>query len=282
MRGQAAGSPEPGSRRGRVVTVFSAKGGCGKTTLATNLAAVLADSGRSVALVDLDLAFGDVAIALQLFPTHSVADAVPLVETLDGAALGALLTAHRSGLQALMAPLEPGAADAVTTPLVARIIDLLRRPTSTTSSSTPLRRFDDQVLAAFDESDVIALMATLDIPALKNLKLTLETLELLNYPREPPQGGAEPRRLQGRADPGRGREDAAHAASAARSRPRATSLPAPTAASPIVRDDPKHPVSLAIRDFADDLRARHSTGRRRSRPRCGPTAGAACFAAGGR
>ena len=72
-RGRGTG----GSHRGRVVTVFSAKGGCGKTTLATNLAAALADSGKgSVALLDLDLAFGDVAIALQLFPSHTIADAV--------------------------------------------------------------------------------------------------------------------------------------------------------------------------------------------------------------
>jgi pilus assembly protein CpaE len=98
-------------RRGRIVTVFSAKGGCGKTTLATNIAAAIADSGRgTVALVDLDLAFGDVAIALQLFPTHTIADAVAIGEDLDGPALTSLLTAHRSGLQALVAPLEPSAA----------------------------------------------------------------------------------------------------------------------------------------------------------------------------
>ncbi len=66
------------------MTVFSAKGGCGKTTLATNMAAALADRGRrEVCLVDLDLAFGDVAIALQLFPAHTIADAVPLGDNVD-------------------------------------------------------------------------------------------------------------------------------------------------------------------------------------------------------
>ena len=76
-RSSAAG---PGRPKGRVVTVFSAKGGCGKTTVATNLAAALADRrpARRSCLVDLDLAFGDVAIALQLFPAHTIADAVPL------------------------------------------------------------------------------------------------------------------------------------------------------------------------------------------------------------
>src|SRR5688500_20272422 len=76
-----------GAKRGVLVTVCSAKGGCGKTTVATNLAAALADGGRhQVCLVDLDLAFGDVAIALQLFPAHTIADAVPLAGNLDAQA----------------------------------------------------------------------------------------------------------------------------------------------------------------------------------------------------
>ncbi len=85
MREQvAAAAAAAGGREGRIVTVFSAKGGCGKTTLATNMAAALADSGRrEVCLVDLDLAFGDVAIALQLFPAHTIADAVPLGDNVD-------------------------------------------------------------------------------------------------------------------------------------------------------------------------------------------------------
>ena len=82
-----------GTTAARSITVFSAKGGCGKTTLATNLAAALADRGRrEVCLVDLDLAFGDVAIALQLFPAHTIADAVPLADSLD--ASGGRVAAH--------------------------------------------------------------------------------------------------------------------------------------------------------------------------------------------
>src|SRR3954468_14911663 len=91
--GGTLASGEDRGPRGKLVTVFSAKGGCGKTTLATNLAAALADRGRrQVCLVDLDLAFGDVAIALQLFPAHTIADAVPLVDSLDASAVQSLLT----------------------------------------------------------------------------------------------------------------------------------------------------------------------------------------------
>src|SRR5262245_12987222 len=81
LRGRLAattgsGAPEaPGDRPGEIITVFSAKGGCGKTFLATNLAVALAAGGSEVALVDLDLHFGDVAIVLQLFPTRTIQDA---------------------------------------------------------------------------------------------------------------------------------------------------------------------------------------------------------------
>src|SRR3954451_13653480 len=177
------GGAAPG-RRGRIVTVFSAKGGCGKTPLATNMAAVLADRGRrEVALVDLDLAFGDVAIALQLFPAHTIADAVPLGENLDFGALQSLLTPNSPGLTTLVAPVEPGTAEGIPARLVSRILEVLRDHFDYVIVDTP-PAFDDHVLTAFDLSDVVALIATLDIPALKNLKLTLETMDLLNYPRD--------------------------------------------------------------------------------------------------
>ena len=92
-----ASAPDDEHDQGVLVTVFSAKGGCGKTTLSTNLAVALAERGRhKVCLVDLDLAFGDVAIALQLFPAHTIADAVSLGEGLDSAAVESLLTPHNT------------------------------------------------------------------------------------------------------------------------------------------------------------------------------------------
>src|SRR4051812_27413291 len=114
-RAETAGpAAEPGSPRGRVLTVFSTKGGCGKTTLATNLAAALADRGRrQVCLVDLDLAFGDVAIAMQLFPAHTIAEGVPLADSLDTQAVLSLLTPHSPGLTTLVAPIEPGTAESI-------------------------------------------------------------------------------------------------------------------------------------------------------------------------
>lgn len=236
--------------RGRILTVFSAKGGCGKTTISTNLAAVLADRGkREVCLVDLDLAFGDVAIALQLFPSHTIADAIPLGETLDAQGVHQLLTPHSPGLSALVAPVEPGAASTIPAELVGDILDILRDQFDYVVVDTP-PAFDDQVLAAFDRSDVIALLATMDIPAIKNLKLTLETMELLNYPRERYQV------VMNRADAKVGLvvsevEKTLRTPIVAQIPSSAEVPKATNRGVPIVLDQPKHPVSLAIRAFVD-------------------------------
>jgi pilus assembly protein CpaE len=237
--------------RGVVVTVFSAKGGCGKTTLASNLAASLADGGRrEVCLVDLDLNFGDVAIVLQLFPAHTLADAVPMVETLDLPAVMSLLTPHSPGLSALVAPVEPGSAETIPQSLITTIISLLREQFAFIVIDTP-PAFTDHVLAAFDQSDLIALLATLDIPALKNLKLTLETLDLLNYPRE------RLRVVLNRADSKVGlalaEVEKTLRVPIALHIPSSRAVPASiNRGVPIMLDDPNHPVSLAIRAFGDE------------------------------
>lgn len=245
--------------RGRIVTVFSAKGGCGKTTLATNLAAALADRGRrEVCLVDLDLAFGDVAIALQLFPAHTIADAVPLGDNLDSTAVQALLTPHSPGLTTLVAPVEPGPAESIPAGLVSRILELLREHFDYVVVDTP-PSFDDQVLAAFDLSDLIALIATLDIPALKNLKLTLETMDLLNYPRD------RWRVVLNRADSKVGL--AVSEVEKTLRVPISVQIPSsrdvPAAINrgvPLVLDEPRHPVTLAIKMLAEHLVRDHSPG----------------------
>lgn len=247
--GEHSAADEPQSR-GKLVTVFSAKGGCGKTTLATNLAAALADRGRrQVCLVDLDLAFGDVAIALQLFPAHTIADAVPLAETLDIQAVLSLLTPHSPGLTTLVAPIEPGTAESIPASLVSKVLDLLRHHFDFVVVDTP-PAFDDHVLAAFDQSDMVALLATLDIPALKNLKLTLETLDLLNYPRD------RWRLVLNRADSKVGlalsEVEKTLKAPITAQIPSSRDVPASiNRGVPIVLDDPKHPVSLAIKLFAE-------------------------------
>ena len=174
-------------------------------------------AGARSALVDLDLAFGDVAIALQLFPAHTIADAVPLGDNLDFGSLQTLLTPHSPGLTTLVAPVEPGTARGRSRRAWSRGSSRCCATTTTTSSSTRRRRSTTTCCRRSTSRDVVALIATLDIPALKNLKLTLETMDLLNYPRErwrvvlnradskvgpgDPRGREEPADADGGADP---------------------------------------------------------------------------------
>jgi pilus assembly protein CpaE len=185
LRGRLSGLPGglAGEERaaGKVLTVFSAKGGCGKTFLACNLAAALADGGAEVALVDLDLRFGDVAVMLRLQPAHTVQDAAG-APNLDAMALKSFLTRHRAGVWALVAPTEPTAADAVDAGAVTTILRLLREAFGFVVVDTPAV-LSDHVLAALDESDRIVMLASLDVPSVKNARLAMQTLELLHHPR---------------------------------------------------------------------------------------------------
>ena len=172
------------TKDGQVITVFSAKGGCGKTTLAVNLATVLAQGGaRKVCLVDLDLAFGDVGICMQLDPTRTIVDGLGMAGHVDAMGAASLLTDCGPGLSALLAPVEPGDAERVPAALVAELLVVLRRSFDHVVVDTP-SQFSEHVLAAMDASQHLVLMTTPDVPALKNLRVTLDMLELLSYPRE--------------------------------------------------------------------------------------------------
>ncbi len=169
---------------GRVITVFSAKGGCGKTTLATNLAISLARGGaKRVCILDLDLAFGDVAIMLQLVPEKTIADLIPVADRIDETGIRTTLTPYCPGVDTMLAPLQPAVAEEVTRDLVADVIELARGMFDYVVIDTP-PQFNDVVLAALDASHLYVLMATPDLPALKNLRVTLDMFEMLDYRRD--------------------------------------------------------------------------------------------------
>jgi pilus assembly protein CpaE len=234
---------------GRVVTVFSAKGGCGKTTVATNLGASLAGGGeRSVCVVDLDLAFGDVAIALQLVPARTITDSSAMVGTMDEQGVRSLITPHSPGLDTLLAPTEPGQAERVDVKVVGELVRVLRRMYDFVVIDTP-PAFSEHVLAAFDASDCYVLLATLDIPALKNLRLTLEMLELLGYP----QAGWLVVLNRSDSKVGLGIDEVERTLRV----PIAVQIPSSRAVPasinrgvPLVVDEPGHPVSQSIRQLA--------------------------------
>ena len=170
---------------GRVVTVFSTKGGAGKSVIATNLAVLLAQrSDKPVCLVDADLQFGDIAVMLKLAPQHTIVDAVGSLDRLDSALLQNLLATHESsGLHILPAPLEPAFADQIGATEMVQIIEVLRRFCSHVVIDTPAY-FNDVVLGLIEVSDDVLLVAGMDIPNIKNVKIGLQTLRLLNTPME--------------------------------------------------------------------------------------------------
>jgi pilus assembly protein CpaE len=250
LRGRlGGGAPTDGEGRapGRVVTVFSSKGGCGKTFLSTNLAVALSRSGAEVALVDLDLHFGDVAIMLHLFPSHTIYDAAEN-PGLDALSLKSFLTRHASGVWTLVAPTEPTIADTINPGTIGNILKLLRSAFDYVVIDTP-PAFSEPVLAAFDESDWLVMLATLDVPSIKNLRLTLQTMELLHFPK------SRIRVVVNRADSKVGLRlpDVEKLLSS----PVDTTIPSSRSVplsvnkgSPIMLEEPKGPVSDAIRRVA--------------------------------
>ncbi len=178
------GGGEEGSQ-GRVTTVFSTKGGSGKSVIATNLAVVLAERSEGpVCLVDADLQFGDVAVMMKLAPSHTVVDAVSNIDRLDSQLLESLLATHEaSGLRVLPAPLEPAFADQIGAGDMVKIIEVLRNFCEHVIIDTPAY-FNDVVLGLVEVSDDVLLVAGMDIPNIKNVKIGLQTLRLLNTPME--------------------------------------------------------------------------------------------------
>ncbi len=170
---------------GRVITVFSTKGGAGKSVIATNLAVTLAmRSDRPVVLIDADLQFGDIAVMLKLAPQHTIVDAVGALDRLDASLLQNLLVTHQaSGLLVLPAPLEPAFADQIGAAEMVRIVEILRSFCAFVVIDTPAY-FNDVVLGLIEESDDVLLVAGMDIPNIKNVKIGLQTLRLLNTPME--------------------------------------------------------------------------------------------------
>jgi pilus assembly protein CpaE len=173
----------PGSE-GRIVTVFSPKGGTGKTVLAANLAASLAcDEGKRALLLDLDLQFGDAAIMLGLEPDKTIFDLVVAPGELDADKLAGYTVKHSCGLDILPAPLRPEDAELVTETKVGRLLEVARYAYEVIVVDTsPF--FHGPMLSTLDRTDQLLLVASLDIPTLKNVRLGMQTLELLSFPRE--------------------------------------------------------------------------------------------------
>ncbi len=168
--------------QGKIVTIFSPKGGTGKTVLATNLGAAFAQSeGKRTLLLDLDLQFGDAAIMLGLEPDKTIFDLVVAPGELDSDKLIGYTVKHPCGLDILPAPLRPEDAELVTESKVGRLLEVARSSYEVIVVDTsPF--FHGPMLSTLDRTDELLLVACLDIPTLKNVRLGMQTLELLSFP----------------------------------------------------------------------------------------------------
>ena len=166
---------------GRVVTVFSPKGGVGRTTIAVNMAVAAAGQGRRVALVDASLQFGDVAVMLNLDPRHrSLADLVPEIAAGVPESVDTALVRHDSGVDVLLAPPTPETAELITPAYMRGVIERLREDHDLVVVDTqPI--LSDMMLAMLDVADRIAAVLTLEITNIRNLRVFLEVARQLGY-----------------------------------------------------------------------------------------------------
>jgi pilus assembly protein CpaE len=174
------GLPVPGKASASLVAVLGPKGGTGKTLTATNLAVALAQRDANVVLVDLDLQFGDIGLALGLSPEHTMYDLMRAGPPFDHEKLDRHLIRHSSGVKVLIAPTRPDQASAVSIDYLRDIYASLRMMCDAVVVDTP-PGFTPEVIATIDVSTEICMVGMLDSLSLKNTKLGLETLDLMGY-----------------------------------------------------------------------------------------------------
>ena len=170
---------EAPKKKGHMVAVFSSKGGCGTSFLATNLAA--SNSERTV-LVDLNLQAGDLPLFLGVDPKYSFADMAENRMRLDDSLINSFTTPFSSQLSLLAAPKEADLADEIEPEHVFEVLQRLRESYDYIVLD-PQHTFDSITLAALDQSDEIVLVLTLDIPAIRSTQRALEIFDRLGYPR---------------------------------------------------------------------------------------------------
>jgi pilus assembly protein CpaE len=168
---------------GKLIVVYSAKGGVGCTTLATNLAIGLNTMETPTVLADANLQFGDVSVFLNLQPKNSFVDVASRSEDLDPDILEEVLMQHESGLRVLAAPPRPEMADEINTEQVKKVLQHLKRQFAyvlvDTSSS-----MSDVTLGVLDLADMLIAVATPDIPSIKDARLLFDLLTILGFPKE--------------------------------------------------------------------------------------------------
>src|SRR5688500_15034579 len=167
-------------KRGKAIAVFSSKGGCGCSLIATNLAMV---QTAPTVLVDLNLQSGDLELMLGLRPKFSLADVVENRDRLDDALLANYLTHHSANVSLLAAPTKAESAEDIEPKHIYEVMELLRQRYETVIVDTP-HSFDAVTISALDHCDQILVVLTLEIHAIRSTRRALEIFDRLGYPRK--------------------------------------------------------------------------------------------------
>ena len=249
--------PSPPSRNGKVIAVYSANGGTGRTTLAVNLAVAMRSAGAErVALMDASLRYGDVGVYMNLRSQRTITEVCSPSGKVDLAILPDVLATHHSGVKVMLAPASPEYADALTPHAVEQVLDALRDQFDYVLVDT-FSSLDETVLTILDHADVILLVTTNEVHVVKNIRLFLEVAELLKYPgekmslvlnRHHAKGGVTPKEIESAIG---------QPIFAVIDRDDNTAVEAVQSGLPFVISSPKAPISQAVvrlaRHLAPDL-----------------------------
>jgi pilus assembly protein CpaE len=180
-----AGTPLMGSMGGgKIISVYSPKGGSGCTTLATNLAISLNNEDTTVVIVDADLQFGDVAVFLNEQGKYSILDLTPRADELDPEIVNSITIRHsQSGIRILAAPMKPEQSDQVSAEQFSKVLNYLRNMYSyvIVDTASALQNITASVI---NNSDLLILLTTQDIPSIKNSRLFLDETDALGFDRQ--------------------------------------------------------------------------------------------------
>jgi pilus assembly protein CpaE len=185
MPGTPGADGGPHEELGKVISIFSPKGGVGRTVLLSNLAvAVKQQSKKRVALMDGSLFFGDVSMMMDVRPIKTIGDLQGRVDQLDAQLLNDVMMTHSSQVKILLAPPKPDQAELIQADEISRILKELRRNFDYVFVDTFPSLKDETQLAILDASDMILTVMTLEMPAIKDIRLFLEVAEILEYSRD--------------------------------------------------------------------------------------------------
>lgn len=170
--------------RSKVITVFSTKGGVGKTTIASNLAAAIArETRKKVAVVDLDLQFGNMGVFLNVPIKNTIIDLVKETSDFDSKLIEEYMVNHYSGAKVLLAPTKPEYAEFITSVHIEKIIKSLKETYHYIIIDTPTS-LNEVTLTTLDLADKILFISGMDLPTIKNTKDGMGIMESLHYSKE--------------------------------------------------------------------------------------------------